>query len=199
MSELKTWIPAVEIENSRGIREVSLRTLHFMNRIIYLTGTIDMDSAMDFASQLRYLENEPDKEISIVINSPGGEVTAGLLIYDLIQGSGLKIHMYCAGMAASMAAVLLAGGQKGRRYILPHSKTMIHEPLIQDQLGGSATSIRNLSNNIMETRDLISSILAKHTGRGVGEINKATSYDHYMNAEESIKFGLCDHIRATIG
>ena len=106
----------------------------------------------------------------------------------------LEINIICAGMAASMAAIILAGGQKGYRYILPHSKVMIHEPLLSSGLGGSATSIKNISDSILETREIVNSILAKHTGKSLSEVNKATSFDNYMNAEEAIAFGLCDAI-----
>ena len=106
----------------------------------------------------------------------------------------IPVYMYCTGMAASMAAVLLAGGQPGRRYILPHSKTMIHEPLLSGGVGGSATSIRNISDSILETRSIVNGILAKHTGKSIKEINKATSYDNYMNAEKSVEFGICDKV-----
>ena len=121
-------------------------------------------------------------------------MNAGLMIYDTIQGSNLPIDMVCTGRAASMAAVILAGGQKGHRHILKHSKVMIHEPLISNGVGGSATSIKNISESIMETREICNSILAKHTGKTLQEINEATSFDNYMNAEEAIAFGICDSI-----
>ena len=121
-------------------------------------------------------------------------MNAGLVIYDCIQASEVEINMICAGTAASMAAIIFAGGQKGHRYILPHSKVMIHEPLLAGGVGGSATSIKNISDSILETREIVNGILAKHTGKTVKEINKATSFDNYMNAEEAIKFGLCDKI-----
>ena len=153
-----------------------------------------MESAMSILSQLKYLANESDEEINLYINSGGGEVTAGLLIYDVIQQMKVPVNMYCTGIAASMAAVIFAGGQKGRRYILPHSKTMIHEPLLSGGVGGSASSIKNISDSILETRKILNGILAKHTGKSLKEINKATAFDNYMNAEESIAFGLCDAV-----
>ena len=104
------------------------------------------------------------------------------------------VEIYCAGMAASMAAIILASGGKGRRHILPHSRVMIHEPLLDGGLGGSATSIRHISESIMETKRILNEILSKHTGRAIAEIEKATSYDNYMNAEESVAFGICDDI-----
>ena len=191
------WIPSIEVESAHGTREVSLTTRHLMNRNIFLTGSIDSEMANDILLQLLYLE-ESDEPVTLYINSPGGEVSAGLMIYDAIQGSSLPINIICTGLAASMAAIILAGGQKGRRYILPHSKVMIHEPLISNGVGGSATSIKNISDSIMETRKVLNEILSKHTGKSSKEIDKATSFDNTMNAEDAIKFGLCDSITTKI-
>ena len=191
-------LPNIEVESAHGIREISLITRHLSNRNIFLTGEINAELANGFLAQLLYLEGESDEPINIYINSPGGEVNAGLMIYDAIQGSRLTINMICTGMAASMAAILLTGGQKGRRYILPHSKVMIHEPLIAGGVGGSATSIHNISESILKTREICNGILAEHTGKTLEEINQATSYDHYMTADEAIEFGICDAITDTI-
>ena len=188
------WIPSIEVESAHGTREVSLGTRHLMKRKIFINGSIDSELANNFLSQFMYLENESDEAITIYINSPGGEVNAGLMIYDIIQESKVRVNLVCTGMAASMAAVLLAGGKKGCRYILKHSKVMIHEPLLANGVGGSATSIKNISESILETRSLLNGILANHTGKSLKEINKATSFDNYMNAEEAIKFGICDEI-----
>ena len=192
------WTPAVEVESVNGTREISLYTRHLMNRNLFLTGEINADMANSFVAQLLYLEETPDEPVNIYINSPGGEINAGLMIYDAIQGSRLEINMICTGLAASMAAVLLAGGQHGSRYILRHSKVMIHEPLLANGVGGSATSIRKISESIIETRELVNGILAKHTGKTVEEINEATSFDNYMSAEEAIAFGLCDRITDSV-
>lgn len=192
------WIPTIEVEGVNGTREVSLYTRHLTNRNIFLNGEINADMANFFLTQLLYLEETPDEPVNIYINSPGGEVNAGLMIYDAIQGSKLEINMICTGLAASMAAVLLAGGQKGSRYILRHSKVMIHEPLLANGVGGSATSIRKISESIIETREMVNGILAKHTGKTVEEINEATSFDNYMSAEEAIAFGLCDRITDSV-
>jgi ATP-dependent Clp protease protease subunit len=187
-----TWNPCIEVESAHGTREILLTTRHLMNRKIFLEGEINSEMANAFLSQLLYLEEEPGKPVTIYINSPGGEVNAGLMIYDALMGSNLTVNMVCAGTAASMAAIIFAGGQKGRRYILPHSKVMIHEPLIAGGVGGSATSIHNISESILETRKICNGILAEHTGKTIEEIDEATSYDHYMNADEAIKFGICD-------
>lgn len=186
--------PSIEVESAHGVREVSLDTRHLMNRRIFIHGEINEESANDFLSQMLYLEQESEDPITIYINSPGGSVNAGLVIYDCIQASNPEINLICAGTAASMAAIILAGGQKGHRYILPHSKVMIHEPLLAGGVGGSATSIKNISDSILETREIVNKILAKHTGKTLKEINKATSFDNYMNAKEAIEFGLCDEI-----
>lgn len=186
--------PSIEVENAHGVREVSLDTRHLMNRRIFINGEINENTANDFLSQMLYLEQESSDPITIYINSPGGSVNAGLVIYDCIQASEVEINIICAGTAASMAAIILAGGRKGHRFILPHSKVMIHEPLLAGGVGGSATSIKNISDSILETREIVNGILAKHTGKKIKEINKATSFDNYMNAKEAIAFGLCDEI-----
>ena len=139
--------------------------------------------------------SEDKKKVKIIVNSPGGEVNAGLMIYDIIQSYPGEIDMYCAGIAASMGAVILAGGRKGRRFILPHSKVMIHEPLIAGGMGGSATTIEKTAQSILSTKAMLSEILAKHTGKIVDEINEATLFDNYMNADEAVAFGICDSIR----
>ena len=193
------WIPSIEVESAHGARELTLRTRHLMSRRVFLTGEINEDSANDFLQQLLYLEEEKDRPIDIYINSPGGQITAGLMIYDALQGTELEVNTYCTGMAASMAAVLLAGGQKGRRYILPHSKVMIHEPLIQGGAGGSASSVQEIAESILETRDICNGILAKHTGKTLEEMNKVTAHDHYMKAEEAVKFGICDKVVTHVG
>lgn len=188
------WKPSIEIESAHGIREEALETRFLMNRTIFISGEITSESANEFMQEFMYLVNESDAPITIYINSCGGEVNAGLLIYDIIQSCKSKVNIVCTGMAASMAAIILAGGQKGRRYILPHSKTMIHEPLISGGMGGSATSIKNISESIMETRNITNGILARHTGKSIEDIDKATSFDNHMNAEESVEFGLCDKV-----
>jgi len=188
------WSPSVEVESHNGIRELSIYTKHLTNRRIFLNGTIDRDLANDIVAQLLYLQEESKEPIYIYINSFGGEINAGLYIYDVLQSITVPVYMYCTGMAASMAAVLLAGGQKGRRFILPHSKTMIHEPLLAEGVGGSATSIRNISESILETKKIVNGMLSKHTGKTLKEVDKATSFDNYMNAEKTVEFGICDKV-----
>lgn len=190
------WDPTIIEETCDGVREVQLMSKHFANRKLFLTGEITEETSNRFVSELLYLA-ESDEPIDIYLNSPGGSVNAGMVIYDVIQAleDKVPINIYCIGMAASMGAIILAGGHKGRRFILPHSKCMIHEPLISGGFGGSASSIKKTADSILETKDIINGVLAKHTGKSLKEIDKATSYDNFMNAEESVKFGLCDEIR----
>lgn len=193
-SYMNTWTPCITEETSSGYREIYLLTKQFSERKLFLVGEITADMANDFVSKILYLakSNEP---VDIYINSSGGSINAGLVIYDVIQACKFPINMYCIGMAASMAALILAGGQKGRRYILPHSKVMIHEPLVQGGMEGSATSLQKTAESIMEIKKLTNSILAKHTGKTMDEIDKATSFDNFMNSKEAISFGICDAIQ----
>ena len=185
------WHPTTIRETFNGIREVDLRASFMSRRRLFIAGEIDMQMANDFMIQMAYLA-ESKEPVDIFINSTGGMVDAGLVIYDIIQDLQLPVNLICIGLAASMAAVILAGGQPGRRFILPHSKTMVHEPLIGSTIGGSAASISNISKAIIQTKHHLNEILAKHTGHTVAEINKATANSKIMNAEESIAFGLCD-------
>ena len=193
------WIPEMERDTNRGSSVVNLYSHHLKNRKMFLTGEIKAITAEHLMLQLMHLEEEdPGKPIDLYINSPGGEVQSGLMLYDVIQGMVSPVNMYCVGQAASMAAIILAGGIKGRRYILPHAKTMVHEPLISQGVGGSATSIKNIADSIMEMRKLLYEILEKHTGRTVEEIEKTIRGDFFMNAKESVEFGICDEIVSSI-
>lgn len=193
-----TWTPCVETQSYGGNREISVYTKHLTNRRIFLHGEINSQMANDIVAMLLHLQSESAEPIHLYINSGGGEVNAGLYIYDVIQSLTVPVYMYCTGIAASMAAVILAGGQPGRRFILPHSKTMIHEPLIAGGVGGSATSIHNISESILETKRITNGILAKHTGKTRNAIDKATSFDNYMNAEKTVEFGICDKVVTTL-
>ena len=190
--------PAVERESVNGIQEISLYTNAFTNRKVFLFGPIDEKTVYTFTAQMLYLMEDEQSPIDLYINSPGGEVNSGLAIYDLIQLCKAPINMYCIGMAASMGALIFAGGKKEHRFILPHSKVMIHEPLIPNGVGGSASSIKSTADSILQTRELWNGILAKHTGKTIEEINKATDHDNFMTAEEAIEFGLCDKVAVRI-
>lgn len=186
---------SVIVEECRGSRDTDIITQQFKNGRLFLVGPIDHRMAVDFISAMLVLAEEK-KDAEIIIDSPGGEISAGLMIYDVLRSYKYKITMYCTGLAASMAAFILAAGQKGRRFILPHSQVMIHEPLISSGFGGSATSIEKTAQSILETKAVLNKILAEHTGRSVNEINKATQDDNFMTSEEAVEFGICDEIRS---
>ncbi|MBQ5331713.1 MAG: ATP-dependent Clp protease proteolytic subunit [Oscillospiraceae bacterium] len=184
-------------ETAKGNTVIPLHSRLLTERQIFLTGEITAETAVDFLQAMLFLMND-NKPIDIYINSCGGEINAGLAIYDMIQSCKNKLNMYCVGQASSMAAVLLASGQKGRRFILPHSRVMIHEALLRGGVSGSATSISRISESILETRDMVNGILAEHTGKTLEEINSATGFDNMMNAEEAVSFGICDKIVGSI-
>lgn len=184
----------IYVESSNGCKEYNLNAIYAKEGTLFLTGSITTETAVQFVSVMKYMA-ENEKEVTLFINSTGGEVNAGLVIYDVIQSYPYILNIVCTGIAGSMSAVLLAGGQKGRRFILPHSKVMIHEPLIIDGFGGSATTIEKKAQSILETKSVINGILAKDTGKSIEEINLATAYDNVMSAYEAISFGICDEIR----
>lgn len=188
------------VKSSSGTMLVPIECRLFTARKIFLEGEITSSSACDFIRELMFLLHEDRKmAIDIYINSPGGEVDAGLMIYDALKGAAdAEINLHCIGMAASMAAILLASGQRGHRFILQHSRIMIHEPLIAGGIGGSASSIQKTAESIMEMKQLSVRLLAADTGRDTDEVEKAIAYDHYMNAEEAISFGICDYIETTV-
>lgn len=166
------------------------------DRIISIEGTIDDAVANAFLEQMLVLNREDtNAPIFVRINSGGGSVSQGLMMYDVIQGSLAPVKLICTGEAYSMAAILLASGNpKHGRYILPDSKVMIHEPLIQGGVGGKTSSIKSISDILLETRQKLNGILAKHTGHTIEEIDEATSYDHYFTADEAVAYGLCDKV-----
>ena len=187
------------IKSSNGISLAPIESRLLSDRKLFIEGEITAASACEFVRAIMLLVKEDaDKPIDIYINSPGGEVNAGLLIYDTLKGVKTEINLHCIGMAASMAAIILAGGKKGHRFILRHSRTMIHEPLISGGVGGSATSIKRTEESIMETKRISVELLASDTGKTRKEVEAAISFDNYMNAEESIAFGLCDTIETSI-
>ena len=189
----------IPLKSANGITLAPLETRLLMERKIFLQGEINEASACQFQQQMQYLALEgPDKPIHLYLDSIGGQVNAGLQIYDIIKGAPMELSIWCTGMAASMAAILLAGGQKGRRFILPHSQVMIHEPLISGGVGGSATSIQRTAESILETKRIAVELLAADTGKSLKEVEQAISFDNYMNAEEAVAFGLCDAVVSNI-
>lgn len=184
----------VLIKSSNGITEVSADAKLLLQRKIFIEGEINYESSCEFVKKILILNKEDcDKPIDVLINSPGGEISSGMLIYDCIQDSKAPIKMYCIGRAYSMAAVLFASGNHGR-YMLPHSELMLHEPLLGNRVTGNSSSIKSISDNLIETKRKMNQILSKHTGKSEEEIEAATRFDHYYDANESIDFGLCDKI-----
>ncbi len=187
-------IPMVVEQTARGERAYDIYSRLLKNRIIFVGEAIDDALANLVIAQLLYLEQEdPDKDIDIYINSPGGSVTAGLGMYDCMQLVKPDVSCICMGMAASAAAVLLAGGAKGKRYALPYSRIMIHQPWIS-QIGGQATDIDIHARQIIKTRETLNKILAEHTGQDFEKVSRDTERDYYMSAQEAKEYGIIDEI-----
>lgn len=188
-----TLIPTVIEQTHRGEREWNLFSRLLKDRIIFLGGEINDIVANVVIAQLLFLESEdPEKEISLYINSPGGSITAGLAVYDTMQFSGCEITTICIGQAASMAAVLLAAGTPGKRYALPHSRMVLHQPL--GNLGGQATDIDIAAREILFIKKQIIDVLAKHTGQTTEKLREDTDRDFFLRAEEAVDYGLIDKI-----
>ncbi len=186
-------IPIVIEQTGRGERAYDIYSRLLKERIVFIGGPIDDHLANLVIAQLLFLEAEdPDRDIMLYINSPGGLVTAGLAIYDTMQYVKPDICTICLGQAASMAAVLLAAGARGKRYALPHSRIMLHQPIGAFQ--GQATDVDIQAREILRLRELLNNILARHTGQPHERIKEDTERDFYMSAEEALKYGLIDQI-----
>ena len=187
------YVPIVIEQTGRTERAYDIYSRLLKERIIFLGTAIDDHVANLVIAQLLFLEAEdPEKDIMLYINSPGGMVSAGLAIYDTMQYIKPDVCTICVGQAASMAAVLLAAGAKGKRYALPHSRIMIHQPMGAFQ--GQATEVEIQAKEILKLRDILNEILAKHTGQDKRRIAKDTERDFYMSSEEAQKYGIIDHI-----
>jgi ATP-dependent Clp protease protease subunit len=186
-------VPIVVEQTSRGERSYDIYSRLLKERVIFIVGGIDDYIANVVVAQLLFLESDnPDKDVSLYINSPGGVVSAGLAIYDTMQFIKPDVSTICIGQAASMGAVLLAGGAKGKRYVLPHSRVMIHQPLGGFQ--GQAADMEIHAREMLETRDRLNHILAKHTGQTVAKIKTDTDRDNFMDGPEAIAYGLIDKV-----
>jgi ATP-dependent Clp protease protease subunit len=186
-------IPYVVENTSRGERSYDIYSRLLKDRIIFLDGEVNDSSASVIVAELLFLEAEdPDKDISLYINSPGGSVTAGFAIYDTMQYIKCDVSTICVGLAASMGAFLLSGGTKGKRLALPNSEIMIHQP--SGGVQGKETDIRIVAKNILETRDRLNRILAANTGKPIEQINEDTERDNYMTAEQAKAYGLIDNV-----
>lgn len=187
-------VPIVVEQSARGERSYDIYSRLLKNRIIFVGDGIDDDLANLVIAQLLYLEQEdPDKDIDLYINSPGGSVTAGLGIYDCMQLVKPDVSCICMGMAASAAAVLLAGGAKGKRFALPYARIMIHQPWIGG-IGGQATDIDIHAKQILNTRRILNEILANHTGQSIEKVTQDTDRDYYMSSQEAKEYGIIDEI-----
>ncbi len=186
-------VPMVVEQSARGERAYDIYSRLLKERVIFLVGPVEDYMANLVVAQLLFLESEnPDKDIHLYINSPGGVVTAGLAIYDTMQFIKPNVSTLCIGQAASMGALLLAGGAAGKRYCLPHSRIMIHQPLGGFQ--GQATDIDIHAREILRVRDRLNAILVKHTGQTLDAIEHGTERDNFMSADEARNFGLVDQV-----
>ena len=184
-------VPMVVEQTARGERAYDIYSRLLKERVIFVVGPVEDHMANLIVAQLLFLESEnPDKDIALYINSPGGSVSAGLAIYDTMQFIKPDISTICVGMAASMGAVLLAGGAKGKRYMLPNSRAMIHQPWGGFQ--GQATDISIQAREMLSTRERLNRILADHTGQPIEKIQTDTERDNFMGAEAAIAYGLID-------
>ena len=188
-------VPYVIEQTNRGERSYDIFSRLLNDRIIVLSDEVNDATASIVVAQLLYLEGQDaEKDISLYINSPGGSVTAGMAIYDTMQYIKCDVSTICIGMAASMGAFLLSSGAKGKRYALPNSEIMIHQPL--GGARGQATEIKIVADHILKTREKLNKILAENTGKSIDEIARDTERDNYLSAQEAMEYGLVDKVIA---
>ncbi len=186
-------VPIVVEQTSLGERSYDIYSRLLKDRVIFLTGAVEDHMANLIVAQMLFLESDnPDKDIHLYINSPGGSVSAGLSIYDTMQFIQPEVSTMCVGHAASMGAVLLAGGAPGKRFVLPHSRIMIHQPSGGAQ--GQATDIEIQANEIVRIRKTLNDLLAHHSGQDVEIIARDTERDNFMNAQQALEYGLVDKV-----
>ena len=186
-------VPMVVEQTARGERAYDIYSRLLKDRVIFIVGGVDDNVANLIVAQLLFLESEnPDKDINLYINSPGGIITAGLSIYDTMQFIKPNVSTMCVGQAASMGALLLAGGQPGKRYCLPHSRIMIHQP--SGGFQGQASDIDIHAREVLALRERLNAILAKHTGQTIERIARDSDRDHFMDGKAAMKYGLIDKV-----
>ena len=191
-------VPMVVEQTARGERAYDIYSRLLKERVIFIVGPVEDYMANLVVAQLLFLESEnPEKDVALYINSPGGSVSAGLAIYDTMQFIRPDVSSICIGQAASMGAVLLAGGTKGKRYALPHSRIMIHQPSAGFQ--GQASDIDIHAREVLQTRERINQILAKHTGQTIEKIKVDSDRDNFMGGESAVQYGIIDHVLVTRG
>ena len=194
-TEMLGLVPMVIEQSGRGERSYDIYSRLLKERVVFLVGPVNDQTANLVVAQLLFLESEnPDKDISLYINSPGGSVSAGLAIYDTMQFIKPDVSTLCTGMAASMGAFLLAAGAKNKRYSLPNSRIMIHQPLGGAQ--GQASDIEIQAREILYLRERLNKLLADHTGRSIEQIGKDTDRDNFMSADAAVEYGLIDKVMA---
>ena len=180
------------IRSSSGITQVPVETKLLSERRIFIEGEITANTAMEFVKQMLYLNIESEETITVFINSPGGEINSGLLIYDAIVGSKAPVRTICMGKAYSMGAVLFTCAKE--RFMLPNSELMLHQPLLGGRVSGNASSIRSISDSLLETKRKLNKLIAIHTGKTEKEIDEATGFDHYYSPDEAVDFHLADKV-----
>ncbi|HLX05199.1 MAG TPA: ATP-dependent Clp endopeptidase proteolytic subunit ClpP [Candidatus Binatus sp.] len=192
---MSVLVPYVVEQTGRGERSYDIYSRLLKDRIVFLGGTVTDDLANLVTAQLLFLESEdPEREINMYINSPGGSVTAGLAIYDTMQFVKPPVSTLCVGQAASMGSLLLAAGAKGRRYALPHSRILIHQ--VSGGFEGQASDIEIHAREALRLREILNEILAHHTGQNVKKIEKDTDRDNFMSAAQAVEYGLIDEVIA---
>lgn len=193
MDNTSVYTPLVMQETCEGLRLYDIRDDMLASREIELTGPVDASSVATAVRSMLHLQKEdPHAPITLFINSPGGEVQSGLALYDVMQAISCPVHTVCLGMAASMAALLFIAGSD--REMLPHSRVMIHDPLIGGGIGGSALSVKARADDLMRIRDITAQVLSQHTGMSLDKVFELTAQDTYFEAEEAIEAGLADRI-----
>lgn len=185
-------IPTIIEKTNAGEKAYDIYSRLLKDRIIFISGEIDDDLANCVISQLLFLDSKNHEDINLYINSPGGNITSGMAIYDTINYIKSDVSTICVGMAASMASVLLSSGKKGKRYILPNAEVMIHQPL--GGVKGQATEIKIVADRIIYLRNKLNKILSEKTGKDIKEIEKDTERDYYLNASDALEYGLVDKI-----
>ena len=191
-------IPTVIEQSGRGERAFDIYSRLLKERIIFLIGPVNDHTANLVVAQMLFLESEnPDKDIFFYINSPGGSVTAGMSVFDTMNFIKPDVSTLCLGQAASMGAFLLSAGAKGKRFALPHSRVMIHQPLISGGLGGQASDIEIHARELIKLKQTLNELLAKHTGQPIEKIERDTDRDNFMSAQAAKEYGLIDQVIAT--
>lgn len=188
------YMPSILVEDANGMHLLSTKSLLLKNRVIYLDAPITSDVTNEIIRSLLLLSAENTDAITIVVDSPGGEIQAGLALIDAIEFCPCVVRTVALGNSCSMGALILAAGRQGHRYVSAKSKVMIHEPLLGQGVCGSTSQMESIVNNLKERRVTINGLLCRYTGQDAETMQEATSYDHYFSSEEAVAFGLADHV-----